>query len=75
MDSIFDFFPKIKPTNSQKQALFQLSLFPQSENRVFILKGYAGTGKTTLLEGLIKFYKSRNIPTVCMAPTAGLHAF
>lgn len=69
MDSIFDCFPKIKPTDSQKQALFQLSMFPQSENRVFILKGYAGTGKTTLLEGLIKFYKSRNIPTVCMAPT------
>ncbi|MEZ5059670.1 MAG: AAA family ATPase, partial [Saprospiraceae bacterium] len=69
MDSIFDCFPNISPTATQKQALFQLSMFPQSEKRIFILKGYAGTGKTTLLEGLIQFYKKRKIPVVCMAPT------
>ena len=44
----------IKLTKSQKVVLKQLKDFVfHSEDRVFILKGYAGTGKTTLMRFLI----------------------
>lgn len=39
---------------------------PQS---VFILRGYAGTGKTTLMGGLIRWFHQVNRKTVLMAPT------
>ena len=46
---------KIKLTRSQENVLKQILTFVNdSPGRVFILKGYAGTGKTTLLKILIK---------------------
>lgn len=45
----------IKLTKSQEAVLKQLKDFVfRSEDRVFILKGYAGTGKTTLMRFLIE---------------------
>jgi len=45
----------IKLTNSQEIVLKQiLDFVNQSADRVFILKGYAGTGKTTLMRFLIQ---------------------
>ena len=45
----------IKLTTSQENVLKQILAFVNdSEDRVFILKGYAGTGKTTLMRFLIK---------------------
>ena len=46
---------KIKLTNSQDQVLKKILDFVNNSNdRVFILKGYAGTGKTTLMKFLIQ---------------------
>ena len=45
----------IKLTTSQENVLKQiLNFVNDSDDRVFILKGYAGTGKTTLMRFLIK---------------------
>jgi len=40
-----------------------------TENPVLILKGYAGTGKTTIMSALVKASKKINIKTVLLAPT------
>ena len=45
----------IKLTTSQENVLKQILDFVNNSNdRVFILKGYAGTGKTTLMRFLIQ---------------------
>ena len=45
--------------NSQQLHVFnELKLFiKNNDDHIFILKGYAGTGKTTLMSGLIKYLK------------------
>ena len=51
---------KIKLTRSQENVLKQiLDFVDDSSDRVFILKGYAGTGKTTLMRFLIKALAER----------------
>lgn len=46
----------LEPTADQLRAIQLLSAFlhPQQKNGIFILKGFAGTGKTTLLAALTK---------------------
>ena len=44
-------------------------LFTGGSRSSFILKGYAGTGKTTLMGCLIRWLHSVNRKTVLMAPT------
>lgn len=44
-------------------------LFSGSSQSVFILRGYAGTGKTTLMGALIRWFHSVNRKTVLLAPT------
>lgn len=47
--------PEVKLTTSQQKVLDQLIDFVfHSTDRIFILKGYAGTGKTTLMRFLIE---------------------
>ena len=54
----------------QAQALKQLTLFLSAPGSgVFILKGYAGTGKTTLLQNLALELKKDKKPFVLLAPT------
>ncbi len=61
---------KIRLTDSQTRVLSQILDFIDARGeRVFILKGYAGTGKTTLLRFLLKELKKRNLPVHLMAPT------
>lgn len=60
------------PNASQRETLEQLSCFllevvPQ--DRVFILKGYAGTGKTSLVGALVKAMSETGMKTMLMAPT------
>ena len=51
---------KIKLTTSQENVLKKILDFVNiSKDRVFILKGYAGTGKTTLMRYLIKELSER----------------
>ncbi|MCR6641379.1 MAG: AAA family ATPase [Sporocytophaga sp.] len=64
-------FP-FEPTYGQ-QAVFKMLddfLFSrQMKKPVFLLKGYAGTGKTTLVSALVKALESLEMPVVLMAPT------
>ena len=48
-------FPYV-PTSSQEQTLMKLSTFVLSNanDRIFLLRGYAGTGKTTIIVNLVK---------------------
>ena len=46
--------PRIKLTPDQTRVMSRILDFLGSSDRVFILKGYAGTGKTTLLKFLIR---------------------
>lgn len=56
---ITSFFP-FDPTPAQTTALQQLEQFTKSStDKVFILKGYAGTGKTTLMSGFIKWLNDK----------------
>ncbi len=59
------------PTADQQKALEAIYrfLFHGGGRSVFMLKGYAGTGKTTLSGGLIRWLHSRQRKTVLMAPT------
>jgi exodeoxyribonuclease V len=58
-------------TESQADMLNQLADYIVSEvnDRVFIIKGYAGTGKTTMINRLVKALDSFKIPSFLMAPT------
>ena len=59
------------PTPEQEQAIGKLALFLDSsvERSTFLLKGYAGTGKTTLVATLVKTCIDLDMPFVLMAPT------
>ncbi|MEE2802159.1 MAG: AAA family ATPase, partial [Bacteroidota bacterium] len=66
-----DQFP-FEPTNQQDIALHQLSDFildKKNKDRTFLLKGYAGTGKTTLISVLVKAIWKVRVGTVLLAPT------
>jgi tRNA A37 threonylcarbamoyladenosine biosynthesis protein TsaE len=66
---IFDHFQHINLTSDQHNALEKLNTFLQSDERVFILQGYAGSGKTTLLKGFVEYLKSQQKQYQLMAPT------
>lgn len=59
------------PTSDQKNAITKISDFVTNQNEleIFILKGYAGTGKTTLISKLIQTLPFFNIKSVSLAPT------
>lgn len=59
------------PTSDQKKAISKLSDFLLSNNSEagFILKGYAGTGKTSLIGALVKSLTALKRNVVLMAPT------
>lgn len=62
----FDF--ELKP--QQQKAFSALCSFIESKkDKIFILKGYAGTGKTTLMSGLIKRLSEDKIPFALLAST------
>lgn len=68
--SIFSFFTGFGLTNDQHAALADLQKFLTTDSRqVFLLKGYAGTGKTTILSGLVKYAKSLEKSVRCTTPT------
>ncbi len=62
-------FSNITLTTDQYNTLTQLEVFLKSDKNVFLLKGYAGTGKTTLLKGIVKYLASQNCFAHLMAPT------
>ena len=60
-----------EPTEGQSIVLYHLSAFllSQKENPTYILRGYAGTGKTTLVKALVKTLPMIGMKYVLMAPT------
>ena len=60
-----------EPTDGQAIVLYHLSAFllSQKENPTYVLKGYAGTGKTTLVNTLVKTLPFIGMRYVLMAPT------
>lgn len=60
-----------KTTPSQKKIIERLSEYISSDDfsRFFILNGYAGTGKTTVVAALVSALKSFGIKSVLLAPT------
>ncbi|MBR4561564.1 MAG: AAA family ATPase [Bacteroidales bacterium] len=60
-----------EPTEGQSIVLYHLSAFllSQKENPTYVLRGYAGTGKTTLVKALVKTLPSIGMKYVLMAPT------
>jgi len=67
---IYEFF-QFEPTEQQKSAIFLLSDFIENFDRysLFLLAGYAGTGKTTILSSLVIALKSFKIPYYLLAST------
>jgi len=62
------------PTDGQRELAGLLSAFifsPPNEhlNKLFLLKGYAGTGKTSIISSLVKSLPSLGMKTVLLAPT------
>ena len=59
------------PTKEQEKAIFLLSDFLLSRKRdtVFLLKGYAGTGKTSLLAALVRTMQQLEQRFMLLAPT------
>ena len=66
---ILSYFQHITLTSDQQNSLEQLEAFLKSDERIFILNGYAGTGKTTLLKGFVHYLQSLHKRYQLMAPT------
>lgn len=56
-------------TDSQQRALNKIVDFVASPDHVFILKGYAGTGKTTLMRFLIEKLQEDDVPFRLLSTT------
>ena len=63
-------FP-FETTHGQRELLTKLSEFIAVKNskQVFVIKGYAGTGKTTIVRSLVQSLPFINAKTVLLAPT------
>ncbi|MDE7236969.1 MAG: AAA family ATPase, partial [Paramuribaculum sp.] len=60
------------PTDQQVEVLAALAKFCSPDmpsDSAFLLAGYAGTGKTSLMGALVKALKEINMPAVLLAPT------
>ena len=67
---LLDIFP-FEPTHEQVLAMNRLATFVSdpAERRLFLLKGYAGTGKTLLISTLVRTLVRHRKRVVLMAPT------
>lgn len=74
IERIYEAFGDLNPTEQQRALIDALARFcelPAEEayNRVFLINGYAGTGKTSVVAALVKALKTVRRPTVLLAPT------
>lgn len=58
-------------TDGQREAVHQITdfLYRREPAQLFVLKGYAGTGKTTLVSALVRTFHQLKKKTVLLAPT------
>ncbi|MCJ8211084.1 AAA family ATPase [Mucilaginibacter sp. RS28] len=70
IDYIYKAFPH-QPTAQQADLFEKLDHFLRQHNTYssFILKGYAGTGKTTIISALVRALKHYGLKSVLLAPT------
>ncbi|WP_299521294.1 ATP-dependent RecD-like DNA helicase [Winogradskyella sp.] len=63
-------FP-FKPTSKQDRVLMELSqfVFDKSANHIYLLKGYAGTGKTSIIGAIVSNLWEAKKSAVLLAPT------
>ena len=59
------------PTAGQQELIHLISAFimDSEPDRAFMLKGYAGTGKTSLISSLVNVLKTIRMRSVLLAPT------
>ena len=59
------------PTKEQEKAISLLSdfLLSREQDSIFLLKGYAGTGKTSLLAALVRTMQQLRLRVMLLAPT------
>ena len=69
--SIFDAFV-YEPTECQSKALCMIDAFltKQTDCKAFVLRGSAGTGKTSLMQAVVTYLNSLGTNFVLLAPTA-----
>lgn len=67
---IIDFLP-YSPNPLQEQLIAALAAYVSGHgpNDIFILNGYAGTGKTSIIGALIKALEKKKVKTITLAPT------
>ena len=66
--TIFDRLP-FAPTTEQAQFLFEIEEFMDSNEDFFMLRGSAGTGKTSIAKAVVDYLTERQIPCFLSAPT------
>ncbi len=60
---------QLTPSQSNLIELFGEFVTNEYENSIFLIEGYAGTGKTTMVGTIVKALKDLKIKNVLMAPT------
>lgn len=62
---------KVSPTASQEEAIREISKFLYTDDQysLFLLKGYAGTGKTLLVSTVVESVRRFKLKTELLAPT------
>ena len=62
---------EFQPTSGQEDLIGELGIFLASvgSREIMLIKGYAGTGKTTLVKSLVKTLSSFKQKSVLLAPT------
>lgn len=68
MSSILKYL-NFKPTDEQRELANAFLDFLDSNNQVFVLSGYAGTGKTSMVLGFVKMLDDIEVPSVLLAST------
>jgi exodeoxyribonuclease-5 len=66
---IFNNFP-YAPTENQKRLILELAAFLEvNDNSIYVVKGYAGTGKTTIVSALVNSLSAIHKKSLLLAPT------
>ena len=60
-----------QPSSDQSRLIDGLSefIFDNDSKKIFLVKGYAGTGKTTIISALVNAFTNLKIKSVLLAPT------
>ena len=66
---LLSYFQNINLTSDQQAALTEIECFLNNETQIFILQGYAGTGKTTLIKGVADYLSANHKAFEVIAPT------